>query len=185
MLTCRHVDAMGVAACLGLTALGYLVILRPAQAREESTRIMQSQIEPQQARAASLALRQQELAAELERLRSAEGASGGTRLWTRKHQNTRLALLTQAVATHGMVLEGTELGQVEAGPRYETVPVRLSGTGAFEQCAAFLHTLHRTMPDTGVVALRLSGNPQAPESKSTFKIDLAWYAAPSVASAAD
>ena len=62
------------------------------------------------------------------------------------------------------------------------MPIVLSGQGSYSDSAAFLHRLHQSLPDTGVVAFELSGQPGRGK-KTQFRFNLVWYAAPTLAEA--
>lgn len=64
------------------------------------------------------------------------------------------------------------------GPRYTAVGLRIAGSAGYTACRELLRAIHAQFPDTGVVAFKLAGSPDAPGAPATMTLDMVWYAAP-------
>ena len=170
-----HVIGLGV--CAALTVAAYLVIVNPIIKSESERAVAQAQIDEQRERAGSLDAANSQLRAQLDRARR-EVAASHVQLQSSEFLNSRLALIVELASTSGIEIYQTRPGRMVDTPRYQAVPVSLSGVGSFTDCAAFLHRLHETLADTGVVAFELTGKPETPNASASFRFDLVWYAAP-------
>ena len=92
--------------------------------------------------------------------------------------NQRLALMTNLASEAGLTLNDIQPGKAALGAHFATVPIQVGGSGRFPTIVAFLNRLHTTFPDTGVTSFTLSGAPATPGAAVSFKIELAWHAAP-------
>ena len=62
---------------------------------------------------------------------------------------------------------------------YQTVPIRISGSGSYPGCARFLHELRTRFPDTSCKSFELTNpNPVRDHNVGNFKFELTWYTAP-------
>lgn len=93
------------------------------------------------------------------------------------HLNRRVGDLGRLAERLGLRVDEVRPGAAVSVGRYLAVPVRLSGSGSFGQCHAFLRTLAAEHPDLGVLGFSLRGEPAAPDKPLTFVVTLAWYAA--------
>jgi hypothetical protein len=93
--------------------------------------------------------------------------------------NDRLARLTDLANECGLSVDEVQPGQTTDGPHYQSVALKLAGSGSYPACARFLHRLHDAFPDTGVRAMDTSNNsPNPVVPVVSFRVDLVWYAAP-------
>lgn len=99
------------------------------------------------------------------------------RLESAQNVNQRIASLTSLAAGTGLNVDEVLPGQTKRSPRFDSVPVRMNGTGSYPTCVAFLCKLTKTFPDTSVDSFELAGDPQKPGSPAKFHVDLIWYAA--------
>jgi len=99
------------------------------------------------------------------------------RLESARNINQRIARLTSLAAGTGLSVNEVLPGATTRGERFDSVPVRMNGTGSYPTCVAFLCKLTSTFPDTSVGSFELAGNPQKPGSPAEFHIDLIWHAA--------
>lgn len=93
--------------------------------------------------------------------------------------NDRLAKLTDLANECGLSVDEVQPGHTTDGAHYQTVALKLAGSGTFPACAKFLHKLHDGFPDTRVYTMETSNtspNPLVPQV--AFRVDLLWYAAP-------
>ena len=180
--TAGHVDAAGGAACVILTALGYLAIVSPLLRQGDQLQSVRTDLAVRQQRVTELASTQLGTRLQLSSLLEQQ-ASDTVSLQPRRYLNTRLADITDLVSARGMIIDGTELGDAEERQWNQIIPIKLSGSGSFRDFAAFLRGLRESIPDTGVMAFQLSGNPQDPTSPLSFQVDLAWFSAAALVSA--
>ncbi len=174
---CWHVDALGAGICAVLTGIAVLMVVMPVVRKQSDQAALRADVNQQRQLAARFDESQRLLRKELDFVRE-ELASSQLRLQPTQYLNTRMALIVELASGSSIVIDETRSGTVKAGPRYQTVPIHLSGTGSYSDSASFLHQLHLTLPDTGVVGFELSGKPDNPETPATFRFDLIWYAAP-------
>jgi Tfp pilus assembly protein PilO len=99
------------------------------------------------------------------------------RLESARNINQRIAKLTSLAAGAGLNVNEILPGATVRGERFDSVPVRMNGTGSYPTCVAFLCKLTKTFPDTSVGSFELAGNPQKPGSPAEFHVDLIWHAA--------
>jgi hypothetical protein len=92
--------------------------------------------------------------------------------------NRRLARINELAAGRGLRVQGVDPGAINRGTRYQTIDIKLAGSGGYLGCVQFLRDLHDQFPDTAVSAFRLSGNPQETDQPASFAFDLRWYASP-------
>ena len=91
--------------------------------------------------------------------------------------NMRIDKITTLAKECGLKLDELRPDSPTTGPRYETVPIYLTGIGNYRTCVALLHRLRRTFPDTTITSFELAGNPSNPKAAARFRISLLWYAA--------
>lgn len=120
-------------------------------------------------------------------------------LQPRSKLNERLVVISQLVEKHGMAVQSLDPGTATSDPelgKFQMVPIRLSGSGAFTEVAAFIHELAELYKDVEVRVLSLSApaaspaaDPAASEKKPgaepapSFVLELRWYAAPAASGA--
>jgi Tfp pilus assembly protein PilO len=173
-LSSWQVHAIGLAICLTFGGVWYAAGLTPLS----------------QARAAREA-QQQELTVKREALDHLARVQAGWKLsLDRAHAETtpiplrpteaildQVAALSRAAASVGLTLDEVKPGQPATKERFTTLPVRMSGTGAFPGIVSFFHEVRRSFPDTGIVGFDLHSEPEHPDKPAVFTIDLLWYAA--------
>jgi len=172
-----HIDAVGAGTFAVLTGIAVLVVVMPVVRKQTDHAALRADVAQQRQLAAQFDESERLLRRELEAVQE-ELASSQLHLQPTMYLNTRMALIVEVASATGIVIDETRSGTVKVGPRYQTVPIHLSGTGSYSDSASFLHQLHLTLPDTGVVGLELSGKPDKPDTPATFRFDLIWYAAP-------
>jgi Tfp pilus assembly protein PilO len=174
-------DAVGSGFCAAMTIAAYLITINPIIRSESERAGMQSHVEEQARRVMSLDESRERLGKQLDEVREQVAASH-VQLQSSEFLNSRLALIIELASTSGIEIYQSRPGRMIDTPRYQAVPISLSGAGSFTDCAAFLHRLHETLGDTGVVAFELTGKPEAPNTTASFRFELVWYAAPPQAS---
>ena len=177
-----HIDGLGAAGCAVLSGLAFLIVVQPVLRTRADQAAMRSELTEQVGQLAHLEDVDRTLGQDLERV-TEQLAMSYLRLQPQQYLNAQMARIVELASASGIVIDQTRSGAAEAGERYQTVPVYLAGRGSYSNCAAFLHQLHETLPDTGVVAFELSGNPSDPGAPPAFEFDLIWYAAATSAAA--
>ncbi len=102
---------------------------------------------------------------------------GNIRLESARNVNQRIASLTSLAAGTGLNVNEVLPGETKRSARFDSVPVRMNGTGSYPTCVAFLCKLTETFPDTSVGSFELVGDPQKPGSPAQFNVNLIWHAA--------
>lgn len=93
--------------------------------------------------------------------------------------NARLSRLAHAAWETGLGVDEIQPGPAADGPFYQTVPIRVSGTGTYPTCAAFLHQLRMQFPDTAVRSFDcINPSPARDKPMATYRLELVWYTAP-------
>ncbi len=172
-----QVDLSGFAVCAAMMLVVYLVAVQPlldrrAEAEDRKQELAQRRQESSDVLAA-LTSAKRELAVVEQSL-----AETPLRLQPMGAVNQRLALMTNLASEAGLTLNEIQPGKAALGTHFATVPIQVTGSGRFPTIVAFLNRLHTTFPDTGVTSFSLSGTPATPRAPVTFKVDLAWHAAP-------
>jgi len=99
------------------------------------------------------------------------------RLESARNVNQRIANLTSLAAGTGLNVSEVLPGETKRNARFDSVPVRMNGTGSYPTCVAFLCKLTKTFPDTSVGSFELAGDPQKPGTPAQFNVNLIWHAA--------
>lgn len=173
----RRTDAVGLGFCAALTVAAYLVIVNPMIRSESERAAAQAHVDELRERVVSLDGSRRQLRTQLDSARQQVAASH-VQLQSSEFLNSRLALIVELASTSGIEIYQSRPGRMVDTPRYQAVPISLAGVGSFTDCAAFLHRLHDTLADTGVVAFELTGKPETPNAMASFRFELVWYAAP-------
>ncbi len=174
-----RLDAAAVGACLLMTALLYFGGLEPLMAARDRTASRQKDLEAQREHASALAVSVSRARTQLHAVQEAI-RQNPLKLQPSRLVNNRIAELTELANAHELEIEHIEPSPSRNAGRYEVVPLRVAGVGAFPKCVVFLHRLRQGFPDTGVAGFRLSGNPTAPGT-GRFELELQWFAAPNQA----
>ncbi|MBT8484519.1 MAG: hypothetical protein HKO59_00470 [Phycisphaerales bacterium] len=173
---------IGGLGCAALLAGGYVAILRPIEQEQHRLHQLRTEHATLETRATAAERSQSMLQEKLAGLES-EVASNPVQLEPVSHLNSRLATLVDLATKSQMMIDQTQSGERRPGQWFDTVNIRLTGRGSFSECVRFLHRLHTMLPDVEAVGFELTGNPSTPTAAPSFRFDLAWYAAPTVASA--
>jgi Tfp pilus assembly protein PilO len=174
----RKVVGLGLLACAGLSAGSYLLGVRPAIARLADRAAAEEELHARQAAAdkavADLAVARARLAAARRELDALP-----LRLEPAAAVNRRLNQLAEAAAAAGVTLNEVQPHPPVDGPHYQTVLIRVGGTGGYPACAAFLHAVRDRFPDTSVRLFEAQNpTPDRDRNVAGFRLDLAWHAAP-------
>lgn len=172
------IDAAGATACAVILAAlvfgGIVPLLHHRDDAQARRREMIKQRHKVEVAKSSFASMQAQLAAARAAL-----AQNPIHLEDASRINHRLARINELASGRGLQVQGVDPGTATAGPRYQTIDMKLAGQGRYRGCVQFLRDLHDQFPDTAVTAFRLSGNPQDVDQPAEFNFDLRWYASPS------
>ena len=179
-LKTRHIDAAAVGVCL-LLALPFSFprinpLMRPPDYRAQQTAqvaVLRSSARATRGAIAAQTTRLADLRADLTRQ--------AVPLQPARNVNRRLAELTDLAAGSGLEVSQILPSAPVPGSRFDTVPIHFRARGGYPTCVAFLCKLTRTFPDTSVESFELAGQPAKPGTAAEFRVQLAWYAAPSAA----
>lgn len=177
-----HLDAIGLTVCAALTVVGYQFTFKPIAAARTQYTAMQAELGALQQQSQQVKSSQQELSDELNTIRDKVDGSP-VQLQPAKTLNLKISHIVDVASASGMQIHETQAGDIVRGTWYQTVPIKVSGRGSYSSCARFLHQLYGSLPDVEVLSFGINGAPAATGSASTFQFELAWYAAPLVASA--
>ncbi len=169
-----HVEIMGV-GLLGLLSLAaFFIVVRPISHAAMARDATQSELTDQRTLAAQIEDVRKQLKQEVARVQQA-GEASWVHLEPVKLLNARMAQIVDVAVAQNLVIDESWSRETESGEQFQMIPINVSGTGSYSDCAAFLHELHERLHDVRVTAFDLSGNPSSP---AQFQFDLVWYAAP-------
>jgi hypothetical protein len=170
--------AIGGVVCAALTAASYLFGIEPAMARHDAALAEQAEFDARQQKQHDL---DRSLAAthrQLEKTRK-DVAGLPLQLESASAVNRRLARLADLAGETGVVLDEVQPSPAVDGAFYQTVPIRIGGSGSYPACAMFLHRLRDRFPDTAVKSFDCSNpGPIGDHPTAKFKAELAWYTTP-------
>jgi Tfp pilus assembly protein PilO len=171
------IDAAGVGVYLALTLVVYCLGVQPLLARKADSAQRARELSEKRQKASGLVTTLTSLKRELATMEQ-RLAESPLRLQPMSAVNQRIAMITDLASQSQLTLNEIQPGKASHGTHYATLPIVLTGSGSYPTTAAFLHRLHTTFPDTGVASFTLAAIPTQPDVPATFKLDLAWYAAP-------
>lgn len=173
----HRIDAAGATVLAVVSLAGYLMAVGPFLEQQAVTARLCHEMQAQQEKAAEL---KTAIAAAKERLESIrlEMAASSIGLDSASHINRRIAGLTKSLSECELDVDDVKTGPICRSPRYDLVPITVTGRGAYRQCVKFSHRLCSMFRDMSVMQIELSGNPARFEEPEQFRFDLFWYAAP-------
>ena len=164
------------AVCVALSAAAYAIVVAPAAERHNEQLARQKELRAAKAKAANLAGQLNTARTQLLATNDAL-SSRSLRLQPVAMVNQRVARLTDLANAAGLTIDEMRPGSVAEGPDYKTVPILIAGNGTYPACAAFLHTLRKSFPDTAVRSFETTNNSASPDAPAaTFQFDLVWHA---------
>lgn len=171
-----RVDVIGAAALVGVTAGGYLLgidaMLKKHQSRSDD-RVM---LDQRRHEADILAAQRGALDRRIERA-DERIEDEGIRLRPRSALNEILADLTEAASGASLSVDQLQSRAIESGELFDTVPLTLTGRGAYPAVVRFLRELGDRFPDLRVRGLALTREDRDGSVEAAFSLDLAWRAA--------
>lgn len=166
------------AACLGISVAGYFLGIAPAIANVSER---QAEMEELANRRQQVASGKTDLANTRRRLDEAKRdvAELPLRLEPASAVNTRLNRVAEAAAAAGVNLNEMQPQPAVDSQHYQTVPIRVTGSGTYSACAAFLHAMRTQFPDTAVQGIDMqNSSPGKDGNIANFRLDLEWHTTP-------
>ncbi|MEX0653582.1 MAG: type 4a pilus biogenesis protein PilO [Phycisphaeraceae bacterium] len=173
----RTVDAVGVALCLALTGLLYVVGVHPILEQRREQQEIRRQVVAERAEVAEMTSSLADVRHQYAAVQRAV-ADHALRLEKLPALNRRVAELTAMARDAGLEVDGVRPGGASVSEHYRTVPVQVTGWGSFYAIGRFLRRLHTSLPDVGVWSLQLDRRGDGPDIQPGFQLELIWYAAP-------
>jgi hypothetical protein len=178
-----HIDVAGAVVCAGLAAIAHFGVIRPIMNRQNEAKVLELEIGALQEQTDAMRGTARRMQTALDDARVAL-ADVDLTLQPAEQMNRRLADIVTLAGECGMVIDETRTDEIQRHTNHSTIPVGLSGGGSYSACAKVLNALAGRLPDVKVLAFELSNNTQRTSGNDRFTFDLAWYAAPSSATAA-
>ncbi len=166
----------GIAALLLIAGLFYALQFHPLIQQHKRYADLRADIAAQQDRARQLA---SDLGKTQNQTQAAQRIVKDAQLvlQPRSKLNDRLAAISELAASCGLQTDAIEPGVESAGPRFTSIPIRLSTRGTPTQAMRFLQTLRLRMPDNPAIAIEMTASPSANSADSVgpCAFDLLWY----------
>jgi Tfp pilus assembly protein PilO len=173
---CR-IDAAGAAVLAVVSLIGCLTTVGPLLEQQAVTARRHDEMQTQQGKASELKAAIATVKERLETVRL-ETAGNSVQLEAGSHINRRIAGLTASLSKCGLDVDDVKTGPICSSPRYDLVPITITGRGTYRQSVSFFRGLCSTFRDMSVMQIELSGHPARSEEPEQFRFDLFWYAAP-------
>jgi Tfp pilus assembly protein PilO len=173
-----QVISWSTAVCIGISAGGYFLGIAPAIAHVSERNADLAELANRQQDAAQA---KKDLVSTRKRIEQAkkEVAELPLRLEPATVINGRLNRLAEAASTAGVTLNEMQPQPAVDSQHFQTVPIRVNGSGTYPAVAAFLHTLRTQFPDTAVVLIDAQNQSPGKENNvATFRLDLEWHTTP-------
>jgi Tfp pilus assembly protein PilO len=167
----------GVAAgaCLGLTVLAYLVGVQPLLETRRHAAEQQEQLEAREATAEQLTATLVDLQRDLGKAKL-DLARTPLRLQPASLVNQRLEAVAQLAGECGVALDEMRPGTAVDSPHYQTVPIRIVGSGRYPACTKFLRKLRHAFGDMGMRTFNATNAAAAAaEPNAVFQAELVWF----------
>ncbi|MEX0745548.1 MAG: type 4a pilus biogenesis protein PilO [Phycisphaeraceae bacterium] len=175
--TRRRIDAVGLAVCLALTALLYVVGVHPIMEQRRAQHAQALRLAEERDEVAELTRSLSEVRQSYVTTQRAV-ANNALRLEPLSALNRRVAEVAATARSSGLEVERIRPGHPAVSEHYRTVPLHFTGRGSFHAGTTFLHQLHHDLPDVGLWSLQLEGRAGVGGADPTFQLELIWYAAP-------
>lgn len=168
--------AIAAGACLLMTGAAYFFGIEPAMAAREKTLADRAEFESRVGKVADLSRTLQGTRRQLEDTRR-EIAGLPLKLEPASFVNHRLARIAELAGESGLMLEEVQPSTPTDGAYYQTVPIRLAGTGTYPSCAEFLHGLRARFPDMSVKAFECTSNGARNDrdTPANFRAEVSWF----------
>lgn len=178
MLKGWRIHVFGVAACLLVAGLMYVVLIAPTiNTQKEHARLMPLVSEKQESlRNARFILT--ELKQSLEDTQ-AQVQALPLRLDSASQVNSRLARIADLAATAGLEVHAMQPEDTWGGDRFDTVPIVLTGEGDYRKITGFMRQVNEQLADIAVIGFTMSSKDSI-SGRAEFGIGLAWYTMPAM-----
>ncbi len=173
----HRIDLAGSAVLLVVSLVAFLTTVDPLLEQRALTASLRREMQSRQERAAELKAAMATVKERLSAVRL-EMAANSIHFDPAAHINRRIARLTESFSECGLEVDDVKTGRISSSPRYDLVPITVTGRGEYRQCVKFFHGLCTMFRDISVMQIELSGNPARSEEPEQFRLDLFWYAAP-------
>jgi Tfp pilus assembly protein PilO len=172
-----RMDAVGAAACIGLTLAVVLGGFFPLARSHAEDVMLREELEGQRDKAAKM---DAALAAVRLKLSAAQKTveTCPLHLESASSINRRLTDVSALAAASGLVIDDIRPERAVPGTYSETIPISVAGSGSYRTCTLFLNRLRRQMPDTGIASVELAAVALDATGSGKFRVDLEWHAAP-------
>jgi len=170
-----HIDLAAVGVFAFMVLIAYVVGVHPVLRQHQNFILREVELGVQQGKATKLSMRIARFASRIMQIKQ-ELADNVIKLKPASQVNSHLARMAGLVNQCGLKLDQLRPGKSLNGPRYQTVPIYLVGTGNFSACAKLLQELQRCFPDTSVASFEVKGDPTKPTEPTKLRVDLLWYA---------
>ena len=82
--------------------------------------------------------------------------------------NKQISEITKLADQVGVTFEKIKPDYPISGQHYQTIPIKINGTGTYRSCTNFFNKLHAKYNDVGIASFELKGNPTKPDGSATF-----------------
>jgi Tfp pilus assembly protein PilO len=167
----------GVAAGagLGLTVVAYVLGVEPLLETRRHAAEQQQQLEDRRATASQLTATLADLQRDLGRTKL-DLARTPLRLQPATLVNQRLEAIARLAGECRVALDEMRPGAAADSTHYQTVPIRIVGSGSYPACTTFLRKLRRTFGDMGLRTFNAANiAPGAPDPTAAFQAELVWF----------
>lgn len=170
------IDAAGLGVCLVISIASYALGVAPLIQRSADIQDSIQERQHQEQAKADLARSHNQLKQRLEQAQK-ELNEAGIQLQPMSRLNEYLAQLTNLATQNGLSLHEIKSGKPVTLKHYRSIPIRLSGTGTYQDSVSFLRRLNKEFPDIRVSALNLNvlTDPGKPQAK--VNMGLVWHTA--------
>ncbi len=170
-----RIHAVGAAVCIGVTLAGYLFGMAPLMKRVADINAQEKILEEHRRLADKIFTAQVTAKQNLKRVRQ-ELEETSFKLKSVGQLNEHLAQLTGLATQSGVTLHEVQPGETIQSMLYQTVAIRMKGTGNYRTYAVFLHELHNRFPDTRVASFQLAASRGNSNTVANFTLNLVWHA---------
>jgi Tfp pilus assembly protein PilO len=172
-----QIDAAGIMVCVATSLVAYFAALQPLVRQRALLANQRQELATQSGQSSKLKESMLTLKNHLAAVRE-ELAQSKIKLESADRINGRVADVMGFLNDYKLRVDDVQIGKTLADLRCELVPISITGSGGYKQCAAFLHQLHQTFPDISVARFELNGSPTKPEQPCKFDFELFWLAIP-------
>ena len=168
----RHVDAVALGVCAGMTLAVYVAGERPLMLKQQQRDAQQAVLIE-----ASKHVAQMQVAARTQRSRLTEMReqldASRIHLEPTTQLNHRLAQLNELATEAGLTVEQLQPQAMVTSADVQVIPIDMHGSGGYPASMTFLRLVHARFADMGVAGFDLTAT-----GDGRFRMSLTWYTAP-------